>query len=672
MRDVCLCVAAIFEIISKIQGGVTMCDKERPVKGVLSWILTVAMACLLFSGQTMRIQAAGATDPLDQREAQQVLATQELSAAGTEEAAVIALRQKMKERESSITVSLILEDVQQSEGIAERLYKAAIVHTGEPTEGDYLRWHCGEWKASIKVTSANGVLSAEIVYTIAYYTTKEQEQELDHKVQNVLDALDLYEATEYEKIRGIYDYICTHITYDYENLDNWKYKLPYTAYAAMMHETAVCQGYASLFYRMALSLGVDVRLIGGEAGGAHAWNIVRIGDVYYNVDATYDAALTEGGKPYGYFLCSDESFSDRWRFSEYETTEFRQMHPMSQTDYVDAAAAEGNRCGENLVWNLSVWGVLTISGTGDMYDYTSQEQVPWYVSRKRVKTVVVEEGVTTIGSFAFAECDKLTVVKLPKSLAKVGSSAFVGCSSLWHILYAGTQDQWESIVVDTENEKLKAAIRHNACTDSEKLDIENQLCQICVANCTHQWNVETVLQPASCQMDGEAVYRCALCAATETRPLSASGHSWIEANCTESKTCQDCGSTEGEPLGHCYDSAIVAPTCMDEGYTSHTCGNCGHSYTDTPTAMREHTFGQWETVKEATAGEAGEKLRVCTACGEEERDLIPAVGQMPTATQPDAKKVLPEDNAAISIVVIAVLVVVAAASVIVLHRKKTK
>lgn len=44
----------------------------------------------------------------------------------------------------------------------------------------------------------------------------------------------------------------------------------------MINKTAVCQGYASLFYRLALDAGVDTRVISGEAGGPHAWNIVKL------------------------------------------------------------------------------------------------------------------------------------------------------------------------------------------------------------------------------------------------------------------------------------------------------------------------------------------------------------------------------------------------------------
>lgn len=629
---------------------------NRQVKSILSWVLTATMLCVLLLAQPMNLYAAATSE-------------YEQLAAGTEEAAVAVLREKMKEREATITVSIDLEDAQQAEGLAERLYAAAIAHTGVPTEGDYLQWHCGEWKANITITTVNGQTSAEITYTISYYTTKAQEEELDRKIQSVLDDLDLYDATEYEKIRGIYDYICTHITYDYEHLEDWNYTLMFTAYAAMVNETAVCQGYALLFYRMALALGLDARFVGGIAGGPHAWNIVRIGSIYYNLDATYDAALVEVNKPYEYFLRCEDNFGEHLRWSEYRTDEFYQMHPMCEADYVDETAA-ADQCGENLTWELDNRGVLTISGTGDMYDYTSSEQAPWYVSRKRVRMVVLEEGVTGIGSFAFDGCDKLTVVYLPQSLTAVSASAFVGCSGLWHIMYAGTQAQWDAVSVDAES--LQNIVRHNDCTGNENLDTEDRVCHICIANCTHQWNVETLMQEASCETDGEALYKCAACGLTEVKIVPAMGHQWNEASCSDPKTCETCHITEGEALGHSYDSEIVAPTCTAEGYTSHTCENCGDSYTDTPTAVAEHTFGQWETVREATAKDPGEKVRVCTACGEEEREQIPVTETKPTTTQPDVIEEENGDDPAVWIVVTAALGIVVVAGVIVLLCKKRK
>ena len=78
-------------------------------------------------------------------------------------------------------------------------------------------------------------------YTYTYYTTYEQESIVDEQVRAVLDELDVYEDSEYEKAEAVYDYVCSTVSYDYDNLNNSDYKLKYTAYAALIDHKAVCQ-----------------------------------------------------------------------------------------------------------------------------------------------------------------------------------------------------------------------------------------------------------------------------------------------------------------------------------------------------------------------------------------------------------------------------------------------
>ena len=89
--------------------------------------------------------------------------------------------------------------------------------------------------------------------------------------------------------------------------------------------------------------------------------------------------------------------------------------------------AEGD--GSNLTWTLDSEGVLTISGSGDMYDYRASSIVPWYY-RSRVKSAVIAEGVTSIGDCAFYWCESLTGVTIPDSVTSIGIGAFSDCNSL--------------------------------------------------------------------------------------------------------------------------------------------------------------------------------------------------------------------------------------------------
>ena len=96
---------------------------------------------------------------------------------------------------------------------------------------------------------------------------------------------------------------------------------------------------------------------------------------------------------------------------------------------VDSGTCGAEGDGSNLTWTLDSDGVLTISGSGDMhgYDYGSSG-APWDDSR--VKSAVIAEGVTSIGSYAFDDCKSLTSVTIPDSVTSIGDSAFSGCESL--------------------------------------------------------------------------------------------------------------------------------------------------------------------------------------------------------------------------------------------------
>jgi hypothetical protein len=93
------------------------------------------------------------------------------------------------------------------------------------------------------------------------------------------------------------------------------------------------------------------------------------------------------------------------------------------------ALAESGTCGTNLTWTLDGDGTLTISGTGDMEDYTDNSNAPWY-GNSSIKSVVVENGVTNIGNCAFLFCARLTSVTVPDSVMSIGDYAFRNCSGL--------------------------------------------------------------------------------------------------------------------------------------------------------------------------------------------------------------------------------------------------
>ncbi len=94
--------------------------------------------------------------------------------------------------------------------------------------------------------------------------------------------------------------------------------------------------------------------------------------------------------------------------------------------YVDSGS-----CGDNVTCTLDSDGLLTISGTGAMDSYSYYSDSPW--ATKTVKTVVISEGVTSIGDYAFEGCTGLTSITIPDSVTSIGEDAFSGCTGLTSI-----------------------------------------------------------------------------------------------------------------------------------------------------------------------------------------------------------------------------------------------
>ncbi len=255
--------------------------------------------------------------------------TQPQEAGSADEAAVI-LRKGMENREARIAIRCPADAITPTDGILDEIAEKALEETGVPTQGDYIRWTYAGWNGSYSLESDDEGLHYVFVYDCKYYTTAAQEAELSEKIDSVLQSLDINdESSDYDVICAVYDYICANVSYDYDNLNDSEYLLKYTAYAAMINKTAVCQGYSALMYRMLQQKNIDCRLI---PGSDHAWNIVAIGGVYYNADSTWDAGRDP--KNYAYFLCGDSDFAGHTRYSEYSTEEFYRLYPMAETKYV--------------------------------------------------------------------------------------------------------------------------------------------------------------------------------------------------------------------------------------------------------------------------------------------------------------------------------------------------
>ncbi|MDR2917724.1 MAG: leucine-rich repeat protein [Tannerella sp.] len=86
----------------------------------------------------------------------------------------------------------------------------------------------------------------------------------------------------------------------------------------------------------------------------------------------------------------------------------------------------------NIFWKI-IDSTLYISGTGAMKNYNYAIGIPWYPYRNMIKEVIIGEGITTIGFYAFYDCYKITTATLPEGITYIGSYAFYGCTSLTDI-----------------------------------------------------------------------------------------------------------------------------------------------------------------------------------------------------------------------------------------------
>ena len=90
-------------------------------------------------------------------------------------------------------------------------------------------------------------------------------------------------------------------------------------------------------------------------------------------------------------------------------------------------------CGENLTWMLDEEGILTIVGAGEMTNFEFGG-APWFAYRENIFSIVMEAGVTSIGSNAFLYCINLAGISIPKGITNIGTNAFRGCIGLTDIV----------------------------------------------------------------------------------------------------------------------------------------------------------------------------------------------------------------------------------------------
>ena len=240
--------------------------------------------------------------------------------------ASIALREAMKRRETNIEIDIDIQDNFDAPGwenkiksYRDEIYQNSYKHTGIENEGDYIQFSlikCGK-KAVLRGDFNDKIGEFTFIYSPVYYDDVNKETQATNAVSRLLSSLPLTGKTDAGKAETIYNWITKNVKYDTEegNIIGVLNKDAYSCYGAVVRKKAVCQGYASLLYRLCNMAGIPCRIISGQAKGSagtenHVWNAVMVDGAYYLCDVTWDATLIQDNHKMEYFLKS--SLANHW------------------------------------------------------------------------------------------------------------------------------------------------------------------------------------------------------------------------------------------------------------------------------------------------------------------------------------------------------------------------
>lgn len=184
---------------------------------------------------------------------------------------------------------------------------------------------------------------------------------------------------------------------------------------------------------------------------------------------------------------------------------------------------DNGKCGDNLAWSVDERGILRITGTGDMYDYTpwyGGNEPPWAKYSEYIKAIKIESNVTSIGEYAFINCRFVEDVAIADSVTKISNYAFDNCSGLRQITipqgvsYIGTRifescDQLAEINVVNNNNSLcseegvlfdkkqEILIKYPPAREETQYNIPNTVYQISEAAFKNCNKLEKLIIPSS-------------------------------------------------------------------------------------------------------------------------------------------------------------------------------
>ena len=286
--------------------------------------------------------------------------------------------------------------------------------------------------------------------------------------------------------------------------------------------------------------------------------------------------------------------------------------------------------------------------------------------------VTLPAGVTAIPDGCFQGCIALADMKLPGTVTSVGHNAFTGCTALGDVRCYGAPPTVEPAgAAEHSFEPAIVTIHYNPDpVYGWTFDADGKWQGYTVSSkgaCLHTgYGTHENTVPATCGEAGRTETICDNCGeVTATKEIPATGeHTWdngtVTTEPTENEpgvrtfTCAVCGATKTAPIpatgAHDYQfTRTVAPTCTAGGYDLYTCSGCGATEKRNPTDALGHKWDSGKVTTEPTETAPGVRTYTCTVCGEVKTEVIPATGAhthkwdagkvttAPTATTPGVR-----------------------------------
>lgn len=213
------------------------------------------------------------------------------------------------------------------EKYARQLYHEAIVPTDESNEGDYIRYQVARITMTTTYFRDAGKYYYTLNYQASYRTNAVEEKQVDEKVAAIVRPIQGYSETD--QIRYLNNYLVDHVRYDAKDKDC------FSAYGALIKGKAVCQGYTLAMYRLLKACHIDNRMITGvgitdRGRAAHSWNIIRVGNLYYDQDVTWNDSRLRNR----YCLIGSRRFDRNHLADEtFQTHQFKREYPIASQSY---------------------------------------------------------------------------------------------------------------------------------------------------------------------------------------------------------------------------------------------------------------------------------------------------------------------------------------------------